>query len=181
MILGGSAVVWDDVLTWEEIYGKPWDGLIVIANDSGCHWPREFDHWVTLHPNKMENWQGIRAMQGLPGKPETWGRRANLMDHSLKPWAGGASGMLAIQVAQVLGCTRAVLCGIPMTPTPHFSESAEHNPRSVWSAVAGHWRAWETHQHMIQGWVRSMSGRTCTILGGLPTMEWLRGESGEEK
>ncbi|MCH8936060.1 MAG: hypothetical protein IIB90_10060 [Gemmatimonadetes bacterium] len=99
-----------------------------------------------------------------------------MSDHQIQPWAGGASGMLAIQVASVLGVRRAVLCGIPMDTTPHFPESVIHKSTDKWMAVAGHWRAWVRHLDKIKGWVRSMSGRTMEVLGGRPTAEWLAEE-----
>lgn len=175
LILGGAEEVWEEVLAWEQLYGRPWDGLVIAANDVGSHWPRSLDHWVTLHPDKFKAWKALRAQYAfIDGSEtyETWGRRARGFDHNVRPWAGGASGMLAVQVAQILGCTRAVLCGIPMTPTSHFVESTVQVPEKPWSAVAGHWRAWERELPRMQGWVRSMSGRTEERLGA-PTLAWL--------
>jgi len=80
--------------------------------------------------------------------------------------------MLAIQVAQQIGCVRVILCGIPMAATPHFVESTVHVLGQPWKAVEGHWRAWQKHLDKIQGWVKSMSGRTQELLGA-PTLEWL--------
>lgn len=87
--------------------------------------------------------------------------------------------MLAIQVAQVLGCERAVLCGMPMTATPHFVESTVQRQGQPWTAVAGHWKAWGRELGRMQGWVRSMSGRTQETLGA-PTLTWLLGADEEE-
>ena len=80
--------------------------------------------------------------------------------------------MVAVQVVQVVGCKRAILCGIPMTPTPHFEESLLHQKGKLWTGVAGHWRVWGKHAHRMRGWARSMSGRTEELLG-TPTFEWL--------
>lgn len=172
LVLGGGEAVWDEVLAWEKEYGRQWDGLVIAANDVGCHWPRYLDHWCTLHPEKMEPWLKTRARYGFSNGVQTWGRRAQVLDHALQPWAGGASGMLAIQVAQVLSCSRAVLCGMPMTPTPHFAESLVQTEGKNWNAVAGHWRAWGRELVRMKGWVRSMSGRTQETLG-VPTLTWL--------
>jgi len=174
LVLGGGAAVWDEVLAWEAIYGKQWDGLVVAANDVGSHWPRSLDHWVTLHPNRLPGWEGTRKHYGFPDGYVTWGRRLDHTDHCIKPWAGGSSGMLAIQVAAQVGCVRAVLCGIPMTATPHFTESFVHLSEP-WTAVASHWKAWLKNGDKVQGWVRSMSGMTEHFLG-TPTVEWLLGE-----
>lgn len=175
LVLGGGECVWEDVLAWEAIYGRMWDGIVIAANDIGCHWPRELDHWVSLHPNKFPKWKDLRAQQDLPMDGIlTWGtsRHARVTDRQVNPWGGGSSGMMATQVAWVSGCTRAILCGIPMTPTAHFSESREGYGSKEWRAAAGHWRAWGTTKHRMEGWVKSMSGRTRELLGD-PTVEWL--------
>jgi len=156
--------VWDEVLAWEEIYGRPWDGVVLAANDVGSHWPRDLDHWITLHPEKMSSWELLRAEQGFSNGYCTWSRRKRGLMYQVQPWAGGASGMLAIQVAHELGCTRAILCGIPMDASPHFAESVVHIPGKRWTSVAGHWRAWGVHVDKMVGWVRSMSGETQKLL-----------------
>jgi hypothetical protein len=172
LILGGGPDVWDEVLEWEALYGKQWDGVVIAANDVGCHWPRHLDHWATLHPDKFQQWKPVREMYGFNTDYDTWGRKTRHAGRAVQPWAGGASGMLAVQVAQMVGCVRAVLCGVPMTPTPHFKESTIHMASKPWKAVEGHWRAWTKHKGKIHGWVRSMSGRTAEMLG-TPTVEWL--------
>lgn len=171
--LGGAACVWDDVLAWEAEYGHPWDGIVVAANDVGAHWPRVLHHWVTLHPNRLLRWQGLRTRHGFPNGYQTWGgkRRGEVAGMQfVEPWGTGSSGMLAAQVAYLVGCRRVVLCGIPMTPTEHFSESGERfGP--TWYAAAGHWRAWPPLKDRLY-FVRSMSGRTQALLGQ-PTRTWL--------
>ncbi len=174
IVLGGGSGVWDDVLAWEKLYGKQWDGVVVCCNDVGSHWPRPLDHWCTLHPEKMVHWMAQRAKYGFCMEFATWGRkrRGALLANKMAPWPGGSSGMLAVQLAQLVGCKRAILCGIPMTPTPHFSESLLHQTEKPWSSVAGHWRSWGKQAHRMRGWARSMSGRTEELLG-TPTLAWL--------
>lgn len=175
LVIGGGVDVWDEVLAWEEIYGKEWDGVVVAANDVGSHWPRHLDHWATLHPDKYRQWEPVRQQFGFNTDYITWGRKARFAGRTVQPWAGGASGMLAVQVAQAVGCVRAIMCGVPMTQTPHFEESRVHVKGQPWKSVEGHWRAWAKHADKMQGWVKSMSGRTQELLG-TPTMEWLLGE-----
>ncbi len=180
LVLGGADCVWDDVLNWEAEYGAQWDGVVIAANDVGAHWPRELHHWASLHPEKLRGWMELRARHHLPMEewPMRWGsagrlRTANgLIDRRIEPiWPGGSSGMLAVQVAQTIGCTHVVLCGIPMTPTAHFGETHLRFDKE-WAAASGHWRAWKRHKPNMLGWVRSMSGRTQELLGA-PTREWL--------
>lgn len=174
LILGGGPDVWEEVLAWEAVYGRQWDGLVLAVNDVGCHWPRDLQHWVSLHPEKFAGWIALRQSYGYDDGYVTWGRAGRPhSEHHAKAWAGGSSGMYAIQVAQLVGCTHVILCGIPMTATPHFAESTVHAQQLPWTAVAGHWRAWESQAYRMRGWVKSMSGRTQEVFGA-PTMEWLR-------
>lgn len=172
IVLGGGQTVWDEVLAFEAMYGKPWDGLVIAANDVGCHWPRFLDHWCTLHPSKMPTWVEHREAHGFSDGFITWGRRRYDLDVQIRPWAGGASGMLAVQVASRMYCARAILCGIPMDASPHFVESVVHQADARWVSAPSHWRAWTRHLDKMAGWVRSMSGNTAKVLG-VPDMEWL--------
>lgn len=177
LVIGGASCVWDDVRTWEEWYGQQWDGIVVAANDIGCHWPRPLHHWASLHSKKFARWRSLREHL-CPGEvmPVTWNqgsrsRRHPATDQALMPWPGGSSGMLAVQVAQAVGCTKAILCGVPMTATAHFAESTEvFLPQ--WSEAARHWRAWEKYEQRMRGWVKSMSGNTRALFGA-PTLAWL--------
>lgn len=176
LVLGGADCVWDDVLAVEAMYGRQWDGQVIAANDIGAHWPRPLDHWVSLHPNKFIQWEPLRVRHGcdLTGGYQKWGttRHGRVTDIQVNPWAGGSSGMLAVQAAWTLGCTRVIMCGIPMTPTAHFKQSKESFP-TQWRAAVGHWRSWDRINLKLQGWARSMSGKTRELLGE-PTLAWLR-------
>lgn len=178
LILGGGSCVWDDVRELElSIYGKQWDGLVIAANDIGSWWPRSLDHWVSLHPNKFERWFIQRRLNGFESAGVYWGRagraehQTSVTWNEVTHWPGSDSGMLAVQVAQLLGVQRAILCGVPMTTTAHFAESKEpFGPQ--WYASAGYWGAWTKHAVHLAPWVRSMSGKTAELLGK-PTLSWL--------
>lgn len=189
LILGGGDCVWDDVLALEKLYGRQWDGLVIAANDVGSHWPRDLHHWVSLHPSKFPRWIELRGKHHrLPCEGITtwaqvhrWSGRPNYRaraDNEITPWAGGSSGMLAVQVARdELGVSGAVLCGVPMTKTPHFSETTERFHR-VWVGADGHLRAWKDQHARMSGWLRSMSGFTKELLGE-PTPDWLESLRGQ--
>jgi hypothetical protein len=177
LVLGGASCVWDDLLEFEMkhcINHLPWDGLVIAANDVGAHWPRDLDHWVTLHSDKFPAWQLLRMQHGFRAGYRTWCRwyRPDIpVDFRMRPWAGGSSGMLAVQVAlEGLGCTHVVLCGVPMTQTPHFAETTERF-HSIWLAANAHWKSWEDRRAQFGDRVRSMSGRTRELFGA-PSLEW---------
>lgn len=174
MCLGGAREVWDDIRAWETIYGRPWDGLVIATNDIGAHFSRVVHHWVTLHPNRLvERWEPLRRSQGFPDGYVRWslGGKRPMLDRAIAGW-GGDTGLGTLAVAAELGCTRAVLCGMPLTGTPHFAESHERfGP--VWYAAASYWRWWRQRAAELR-WVRSLSGRTRELLGA-PDLDWLRG------
>ena len=160
--------------------GYPWDGYVVAANDIGIHAP-VLHHWCTLHPEKMAGWERERRQAGRPAGYTRWGRRIHQsVDRQVTAWGGGSSGLLGVTVARdALGCERIVLCGVPMTRSPHFAESTVHPRGKPWPSAHSHWKVWvkDTNVARMKGRVRSMSGRTKDLLGA-PTREWL--EEGDE-
>lgn len=181
IILGGADCVWDDLgILEDEILGHPWRDLVIAVNDAGIHFRRTVHHWVTLHPEKFERvlepgntgeWLARRMALGHPGGMTLWSRRAeHIVDRKLEKWDNdGGSGLLAVAVAERLGCGRVVLCGMPMDKRPHYHDAHDGEP---WQDVEKHWRGWMRQKHRIDGWVRSMSGRTRKMFG-YPTPHWL--------
>ena len=175
LVLGGGSCVWDDIAEWERRYGKPWDGLVIAANDIGSWWPHRLDHWVSLHPNKFERWARQRYANGFEQASNYWARAGRQTVwphwHEVTPWPGSDSGLFAVQVAQHLGVQRVILAGVPMTTSAHFEQSTEpFGP--LWYPSAGYWGTWVRHAAHLRTWVRSMSGRTRDLLGE-PDLDWL--------
>lgn len=187
IVLGGGAEVWYDVDTWERLAAPDhpvqlgsWQGLFIAVNDIGVHWPRAIDHWVSCHADKFDAWKRQRAAHvGYPRVQATWGcSLGQPVDFVVSPWAWGSSGMLAVQVALELGCTKVILCGVPMTVTAHFGQSDEFNAVTTdWRDAEAHWSKWAAAHaagHFGTDVVRSMSGRTRRVFGA-PTLDWLEG------
>lgn len=177
LVIGGGDCIWDDVARTEEAFGAFWWDVVIAANDIGAHWPHHLDAWASLHPNNFGRWTALRAELGNPDGCETWSRKGKMcpgVDHEIHyRFSGGASGLLAVTVAlDHYKADRVVCCGVPMTRTPHFAESTVHDPKRAWPAPNSHWRRWRAHAHTLVRSVRSMSGRTRTLLGA-PTAEWL--------
>ncbi len=181
LLLGGAETLWSDVQAVETLIGRPWDGAVIACNDAGVHWPRFLDHWCTLHPEQFRTWPDggpgwleQRTELGHPDGYVTWARRTpKLVDRLCNTWGGGSSGLLCVAVAEKVGVTHAILCGIPMEATPHFNDH-HRTGRDPWPSADSHWRAWErpNARRRMETWVRSMSGRTRALLGA-PTLEWL--------
>lgn len=75
-------------------------------------------------------------------------------------FVSGSSGLFAVKVALIdLGYEDVVLCGVPMTATPHFDDNVP------WPEVDLFKLGWEQALPQIDGRVRSMSGWTRELLG----------------
>lgn len=184
LVLGGADCVWEDLKALEALMGRPWDGIVIAANDIGSHWPGRLDHWVTLHPENFTRWIQDRRANGYPDGFRAWTPQnkmkklkgqPNVPHTALNNIGAGSSGMFGVAVAlQGLGCTRVICAGIPMTKTPHFEQSKVQVRGRKWEAADAHWKSWKEDKTaaLLKGRVKSMSGRTMELLG-MPTPEWL--------
>ena len=176
LVIGGADCIWTDVQASERLFGAQWWDLVVAANDIGCHWPRRLDAWATLHVEKMQRWREDRDRRGHPAGYVTYsrsGKKRRGIDETVHHrFGGGASGLLAVSVALHLGADRIVVCGVPMTKSPHFDESAVHPKGKPWPSPDAHWKKWRHHAAVLSQVIRSMSGRTQEMFGA-PTADWL--------
>jgi len=174
LVLGGADCLWEDVEALESLLGRPWPGIVIAANDAGYVWPRFLDHWVSMHVEKFTGvaqppdfipWERRRAENpDIPpeyrGGYLKWGRRApRLVDRIVEEWDGGSSGMLCLPVARELGCSGAVLCGMPMTPTQHFHDEGQGGA-GPWFVADRYWKRWLRQLHRIWTlfWDRTLFG-----------------------
>jgi hypothetical protein len=170
----GSALSWlsdvEAALSLSEFEG------VVAAKQAGEKWRGRLDAWVTLHPEYLDTSYRARKQAGLPVDTRIFchkgGKRVTDILDYLYPAqkSSGSSGLFACKVAQHLGFTHLVLCGIP-------------NDNSAGKIGVG--PAWHGAENFKAGWqqalpyltnVRSMSGWTARLLGS-PTTEWLTGEA----
>lgn len=176
IVLGGAACVWEDMAAALELFTPD---LVVATNHAGMDHQGRVDHWCTMHPELLPTWIAKREAKGLPPAGQYWTAERRLKP--VKPdipmgraenW-GGSSGMLAPVVAVYhLGCTRVVLCGVPMD-----AKQAHYDDPRPWADFGNYRRAWITRQTQMTA-VRSMSGWTRQLLGA-PTKEWF--DEGQEK
>lgn len=191
MVIGGADCVWWDVAQLEKIAGKAWPGYVIAVNDVGVWWKREIHGWASLHSDKLlhnarehgrdaGSWIEQREKRGLPGGFTTFGKNkkhSNDVTIDLN-YGGGSSGLLAAVAGRHMvggaGVGKIVVCGCPLSSTPHFAESHSHSPTKKWTASKAHFNAWQRHKEDLARDVRSMSGRTRQLLG-YPTEDWLHG------
>lgn len=164
LILGGADTLYSDVAA----FGRGFDGT-VVCNDAGVHWPGKVDAWVSMHPEKFGEWTEGREVRGFPAAgmlvSHIQPRRGPRVD-LVTGWAwdethgAGSSGLFAAKVALVdLGFDMAVLCGIPLTPTPHFFRS------KAWKIAPDYQEVWRGLPEDFRARMRSMSGWTREFLG----------------
>lgn len=178
LVLGGAACVWSDI---EAALDLGEYDLVVACNDVGAAWPGELDAWVSLHGEKFDLWTARRDKAGHPPAKSVIGHAVArdgvlrmpkaITGYAVHRFEGqkeaGSSGHFAMKYAiEDLGVDKAVLCGIPMDPIPHFFDKAD------WTAWRSHWRGWIEAQPHYKDRARSMSGRTRELLGA-PDEEWL--------
>lgn len=177
LVLGGGGTLHGDIRS----YDGPVDG-VVACNDAGIEWDGKLDAWVSLHPRyfELKNWYAKRKEKGYPdaeimfgiheaktGILATPGFLSEHITFTSYCFPGhsrsGSSGLFAAKVALVnLGFDRAVLCGIPMTTTPHFWDQT----KAPWKAAEGFRAEWLNIPKEYRDRMRSMSGWTRNLLGG---------------
>lgn len=174
LILGGASCVWQDV---EAALRLGEFEAVIACNDVGTAWAGPLDAWVTLHPEHMASWLSQRAARGYPAAKK-------IVYHEAKQDApppdlvtpynwhrhhkSASSGIFSAKVAIELGVTRGVLCGVPLTMTPHFNDNGE------WAAASSFHDGLDHAAPFLKDNIRSMSGRTKEVLGE-PTLDWLAG------
>lgn len=176
LILGGADCLHDDI----KAYDGPVDG-VVACNEAGAEWPGKLDAWVSLHARyfQQKKWRRMREDNGYPEALRHVGHHNAKRGHhkhieGLTPdliysdydfvpnGKGGSSGMFAAKFALVdLGFDRAVLCGIPLTETPHFFDAN----KEPWKSAEAFRKAWLKIPPEYLTRMRSQSGWTRVLLG----------------
>lgn len=169
LILGGADTLHDDLRQVRE-QNIEYDGVIA-CNQAGVEWPYGLDAWVTVHPlfflkGNNRSWATNRIRRGYT--PPLRGYWTHQVRHEPMPdninitsWklSGmkrfGSSGLFAVKVALIdLDYQSVVLCGIPMTSTPHFDREQNWKQAKVFRAE------WDNLTKDTAARIRSMSGWT---------------------
>jgi hypothetical protein len=177
LVLGGAACLQEDL----DAYSGPIDA-VVACNDAGAIWPRHLDAWVTLHPYYWlsKGWLAAREQAGfspaaklIASSPKDVAkmRSQDGLDITTSDWlfpgtdeaskdASMTSGIYAAKVALVdLGHDRAVLCGIPLSPIPHFFDVMP------WKSADRYAKRLPRIPAEFRSRIRSMSGFTRGFFG----------------
>lgn len=164
-VLGGADCVWHDLARARYICQPD---AIICVNHVGIEYPGAFDAWCSFHGSLLESWRREREKAGRPPAKEMWvattsDRYKQFSGYRMRTCGGGSSGMFGTDVALDRGADKVILCGIPMTPTPHFHDRQHGKP---WTEAEKHRAFWiKRAGYFQQAGVRSMSGWTRELLG----------------
>lgn len=171
LILGGADTLRADMDAALALFTPD---LVIACNHAGRDHEGPVTDWVTMHPDIRERlWIPARARAGLLPAGQLWHARHRGLWKGSKPvesW-GGSSGMLCVAVGFELGCSRMVLCGVPME-----KRAAHYNDPRPWSEARQYHNVWTRRAPQLQGIVKSMSGWTRDLLGE-PTKGWIDGDA----
>lgn len=166
LCIGSAHCLWEDLYSLEAS-GLKTDGTIA-CNAAGYEYGGDLDAWVSLHGNKFNTWLIRRRDRGYRKAREIvahrkWVGVTQIIDYRFPGQVNSASsGGYAAKVALMdLGFDRAILCGIPLTPTPHLADS------KPWKECTNFHRAWTEIPPEYTGRIRSASGWTRDFLGGI--------------
>lgn len=173
LVLGGADTLWDD-LARVKAQKIEYEG-VVACNQAGAEWPGTLHGWASVHPNFFYNgrkWLQARARKGYRPARALFGHKdgGSLPIHNdvrVTPWQipgetdrFGSSGLYAVKIALIdLKYDSVVLCGIPMTATPHFDRAND------WTSVKGFRKTWEQLTPATTSRIKSMSGWTRETFG----------------
>lgn len=171
--LGSAACVFDD---WHSALAIATPDIVIGVNRIARDWNNPLDAWVSYHPEHLSTWMSERRDEGLPDHRSYWTceRRTGVIDWNppngetlnVHLPVSGSSGLGAVEVALThFGADRVILCGIPMSATPHYNSYAEDVPKQ-WDECARYHRFWRAYPEEKRAKVRSMSGWTRELLGG---------------
>lgn len=168
--MGGGHTLLSDLARVAEM-GLQYDAVFA-CNDAGAEWAGPLEGWVTLHPEKLHKWVAKRQANGYEPARRLYAHRAHKAGQHMPEGiratsfsfpgqkSAGSSGCFVAKVALVdCGFDQVVLCGIPMTQSPHFFDDKD------WRSANGFRRQWFHIDRRYLHRMRSMSGWTRVLLG----------------
>lgn len=179
VVCGSGRCLWDDLKALQAKV-DPVSLQYMAVKQSGMYLPFRFQHWSGAHGERFQ-WMVPLRREGYyfhgfdaEGRRGVKPQKLGAMIHSEKSWPlvthvwpskmTGTSALFAVRVGLALGYDEIILCGIPLDKTGRFYDAP-------WDAGVDlnivDMREWEAYSHVLQGRVRSMSGRTRELLGGL--------------
>ena len=163
LIVGSARCVWDDIklLNFGDI-----DAQVMTVNDMVMHYPKPVKHCYSNSASELSIWSQARRKY----------LNQDVLKHSCNPgeeyWplpGHGTSSLNACFVGLAMGYDSIILAGIPLDNTGHYFDPPwikSNFQREVPERDGLRW--WkDAMEHVFQGKVKSVSGRTRDLLGGI--------------
>lgn len=182
IVCGSARCLWDDLSRLPS--NAPAEFCAV--KQTGMYLPFKIQHWVGCHGERFQFMVPLRKMENgenhyyLKGYLEDGTRgvhsvKYGIQVHAEKNWPmvdhvwtakalTGTSALFATKIMLALGYEEVILAGVPLDDSGRFydapwNKGCDLNPMSL--------REWEEFVPVFDGRVKSMSGRTRELLGGI--------------
>ena len=174
-MVGGGWCVWQDLsqIDWQSHH-------IMCVNDIYMHFPGEVHHHYSNCWQALQHWTAARVDRFRNQFTRTTLRHSNRGDGAiLWPWTGhGTSGLNAVLTGLALGYDKLILAGMPLDNGGHYYDP---RPTECVGSFGNHRfsnfeieiptkankiKYWDDAKSIFNGKVKSLSGRTKTLLGG---------------
>ena len=163
IIVGSARCVWEDI---KKLNFGSLDADVMTVNDMTMHYPNPVKHCYSNSVSELSIWSQARRKN----------LNQDLLKHSCSqgeiywPFPGhGTSSLNACFTGLALGYDSIILAGIPLDNTGHYFEPEwikSNFQREVPERDGLRW--WkDAAEHVFQGKVKSVSGRTRDLLGGI--------------
>jgi len=157
IVAGSAECLWDDIARLKEVYK---DYAVYCVNDTALYYPGNIRGCISIHAEMFTPW--FKGIVHQKGGLTVSSRQGADVSYNPSPEPLD-SGLLATRYVNMLGFDLVVLCGIPLDKSRKFYEP--------YSASSNVWQdniveAWKEQAHFLTK-VRSMSGKTKELLGGL--------------
>lgn len=176
IIMGSAKGVFEETRAARSALGRCY---LAAVNDAIVY-ASNLDFAVSLHTLRLDHWTGLRRDPTSTGYGNTdfqvhdgglfaerewhqWVELTPTMAHS---------GMFAMQICFLMGCSPIILCGCPEDSTPRFWES-EPRPEAYYKPVQRQIEAEMNRLPEFKNAVKSYSGWTKSFFGGLDAQRHL--------
>lgn len=193
LVMGGGRCVWEDISRFYKLLGYTFTNssddeppfTTIAVNDISCYYKPRLNHIVSLHESQVGPSVLIRhenACHKSVPLTHTQKHKVDVPFPALHAWelrgyVGGTSAGFAVAIAIALGHEKVVLAGVPLDGNGHFFDP-EFTKLTQFDTGTQRIQ-WGMFREHFDGIVKSMSGKTKSILGE-PTEEWLLGEKVRE-
>ena len=183
LVCGSGRGLWGDIAAYtmrrgQGVHGEPTCDTMAVKQ-AGMYLPWRFQHWAGAHGERFQYMAPLRRegyyFRGMDkGQRGVHPQKLGAKIHSEKAWPlvdhvwgckmVGTSALFAVRVGLMLGYDEVVLCGVPLDTTGRFYDAPWD--KGVDLNVVD-MAEWEQFLPFMKGRVKSMSGRTRDLLGGI--------------